>query len=492
MSHKLMIVVCALALVLGLSLSASAAVQNVKVGGDIEIKGIYQSSYDIYKEVERTLFSGSAVEAKATQYTNDPTVRDYLIETVRLYVDASLTDNVGAYVRLIQNHDMGLNNVDAADDVEVDLAYLTLNEIYGYPFSMTFGRQELLYGEGFLVADGIRDTVDSVNQTYQYDTRKSFDAFKAVWSYDPHQIDLFVAKVVEGSNVPVGAVPVDTDNDLYGLNYNYDGGVYGAWDVGLFYNRNNTVGLDGENQTWALSVRGEGDLPSVSLGTLALKGELVKEWGMVEGPAAGVDSELLDAWAGYVEGEYTFDNPYALYFGLGYIYMGGDDLDTDDVEQFNPLFEGETYGQIAEVVYGQGASAYANAAGLNSADTTMTNASIWKLSAGLNPTENTNIDLTYYNLTANEEMAAISQTVGGALTADPDNQNTFIGSEYDVTFTYNYSEDVSFGLMYALFIPGKFFELGDGETQTDAVGDTEWDISLENAQELLGSVKVTF
>ncbi len=47
MSHKLLTVVCALALVLGLSFSATAAVQNVKVGGDIEIKGIYQRAYDI-------------------------------------------------------------------------------------------------------------------------------------------------------------------------------------------------------------------------------------------------------------------------------------------------------------------------------------------------------------------------------------------------------------------------------------------------------------
>jgi hypothetical protein len=366
---------------------------------------------------------------------------------------------------------MGLNTFDAADDVEVDLAYLTLSEIYGYPFSLTFGRQELRYGEGFLVGDGIRDTVDSVNQTYQYDTRKAFDAFKAVWSYDPHQIDLFIAKITEGSNVDpiVGGAPVDTDEDLYGLNWNYDGGVYGLWDFGLFYDRNNTVAADGENQTWALSVRGEGDLPSVSSGTLALKGEIVKEWGTVEGNLTTTgDQEILDSWAGYIEGEYTFDNVYAPYIGLGYIYMGGDDLDTDEVEGFNPLFEDETYGEIAEVVYGL----Y-----FMTGDTTITNASIWKLSAGFNPTENTNIDLTYYNLWAPQHVIAF--------TGDPDDQSSDIGSEYDVTFTYNYSEDVTFGLMYALFVPGNFFEMG----AEDVAG---LNVDLDNAQELLGSVKVTF
>jgi len=461
MSHKLLTVVCALALVLSFSFSAKAAVQNVKVGGDIDVKGIYQTGYDMYDKVEAIVLSGTVAEADVTLYENDPVVQDYLMETVRLYVEAALTDNVSAYVRLLQSHDWGINDIDPGDDVEVDLAYLTLSEMYGYPFALTVGRQELRYGEGFLVGDGIRDTVGVVNQTYQYDTRKAFDAIKAVWSYDPHQIDLFIAKVVEGSNV---AVPVDTDNDLYGLNWNYDGGVYGLWDFGLFYNRNNTVNLDAENQTWALSVRGEGNLPSVSSGTLALKGEIVKEWGIVEGTAAGVDSENLDAWGGYVEGEYTFDNVYAPYFGVGYIYMSGDDNETDDVEQFNPLFEDETYGEIAEVVYGLGATGVFGWPGMTG-DTMITNASIWKISAGFNPTENTNIDFTYYNLWAPREVLSL-------YTADTDDQSNDIGSEYDLSFTYNYSEDVTFGLMYALFVPGKFFEVGANNSETDTLGDT--------------------
>lgn len=495
MSHKLLTVVCALALVLGLSFSATAAVQNVKVGGDITIRGIYQNAYDIYNEVENA--------AGVTQYDNNPTVHDYLIQQTRLYVAASLTDNVEAYVRLINDRDWGLNNFDAADDVEVDLAYLTLNEMYGYPCSLTIGRQELLYGEGFLVGDGIRGTVDTVNQTYQYDSRKSFDAIKAVWDYEPHQIDLFVAKITEGSNMDplatgvAGVVnsyqnamilwpnplPRNTDNDLYGINWNYDGGVYGLWDFGLFHNRSNVVGSDIEGQLWALSVRGEGTLPQITNGTLALKGEIVKEWGMVEqnqtiGTALTGDAERLDAWGGYVEGEYTFDNAYAPYFGLGYIYMSGDDTGSDRIEQFNPLFEDEKFGEIADVVYGQYllTSSPSNTS-LRVSDAAMTNVQIWKLSTGFNPTENTALDLTFYSLTAPEEVLSLSGTI--------DDQRHYIGSEYDLDFTYNYSEDVTFGLLYALFIPGNFFEMGDDDTAA-------FDVSLERAQELMGSVTVVF
>ena len=487
MKHKLLTAVCALALVLSFSFSATAAVQNVQVGGDIEVKGIYQSAYDIVNEIEFnnvTVYDNNGFGGAA-----DGTVHDYLSQTVRLYVDASLTDNVEAYVRLIYVQDWG--NMVNNDDIELDLAYITLNDIYGYPFSLTIGKQELLYGEGFLVGDGVRPgTIDSLGTVYQYDNRKAFEAIKAVWDYEPHQIDLFVAKIIEGAAVapvavaaPVapwsnGVQPVDSDVDLYGLNWNYDGGMYGLWDLGLFYARSNiVVASDGENQTWALSLRGEGTIPQINVGTLALKGEIVKEWGTVEPgmqpvTAATGDIENLNAWGGYVEGEYTFDNVYAPYLGLGYIFMSGDNDDSDAIEQFNPLCEDETYGQIAEVIYSQ---QYWQGTG----DTSMTNASIWKLSAGVNPTENTTLDLTYYSLSASQPI--------WAWTGDADDQNQYIGSEYDVTFNYNYSEDVTFGVMYALFIPGKFFEEGASEVAGDP-----WDYSLENAQELVGSVKVVF
>ena len=498
MSHKLLTVVCALALVLVSSIGATAAVQNVKVGGDIEIMGVYQNSYDMYNEIEL---------ANVTIYDNNGwaglggnTVHDFLLTITRLYVSASLTDNVEAYVRVINQRDWDLNYAPfgaVADDVNIDLSYLTLSEMYGYPCSLTIGRQELLYGEGFLVGDGVRG-IDA-SQNYQYDPRKAFDAIKAVWDYEPHQVDVFIAKALEGGNLPFGgpgvgvpAVPTDIDNDLYGVNWNYDGGVYGLWDFALLYNRNNTVGWDAENQTWAISIRGEGNIPSVSVGTLALKGEIVREWGIVEQFAnlgtTGVfgssnDAERLAAWGGYIEGEYTFDNPYFPYFGLGYIYMSGDNYNTDPIEQFNPLFEDEKYGEIADVLYGMGGIAGAavtapgaGAVGLG-VDTSITNAQIWKLAFGLNPTENTAIDLTFYSLSAAQEVFSAS--------GDSDDHKLFIGSEYDLTFNYNYSEDVTFGLLYALFIPGKYFEWG----ADDVAG---LDINLSNAQEVMGSVKVTF
>jgi hypothetical protein len=495
MSHKLLTAFCALVLVLGLSFGAKAEVQNVKVGGSINLKGIYQDAYDVYSKVEVNNVEVYRNNDPALGAANASTAQDFLINTVEVYVDAALTDNVDAYVLLTQDRDWGLIN-DPADDVEAELVYLTLNDMYGYPFTLCLGRQNLLYGEGFLVGDGNRlwpasVSDDTVNMTYQYDNRKAFDAIKAVWNYEPHQIDIFTAKTQE-------AYFNNTDRDLYGINWNIDGGMYGIWDAGLFWAEQNPATV-GTNETIALSVRGEGTLPQITTGTLALKGEIVKEWGEVAAGAGPwnnaavyqrAEQERRNAWGGYLEGEYTFDNPYAPYFGVGYIYMSGDkepdELD-GNVEEFDPMFEDERYGEIAEVIYGQGATAYVN--GFNGmstgGETSMTNARIWKLSGGFNPTENTNIDLTYYKLTADQKVYSQTQRLGED--NDADDQNKDIGDEFDLTFTYDYTEDVSFGLLYAVFNPGNFFEMGADEVEAN-----DMDISLDRASELLGSVKVTF
>ena len=87
-------------MVLGSSFSAKAVVQNVKVGGDIEIKGIYQHAYDIYDDVSSLL---DPTAPFMSPYDNNAKIHDYLTSITRLYVEASLTDNVTAMVRVI-NH----------------------------------------------------------------------------------------------------------------------------------------------------------------------------------------------------------------------------------------------------------------------------------------------------------------------------------------------------------------------------------------------------
>ena len=651
MSHKLLSVFCALVLVLGLSFSTEAAVQNVKVGGDIQIRGIWQNEYDLNSSIRGPLgdvptatnpantalfvqttalmntlsdnqlgvvnyylvqmrvpvgtipnfaantigwtdlqdidsvnsgevgvpvagiafggigaaagvstnrlvaisildqtrpgagigtlpavtgltagdYNPSNIRARKEDTNNTPapsddaSSQDWYDSVARVYVEASLTDNVTAHVRILSERDWDTLAGTGVDTVEVDLAYLTLGDVYGYPLSLTFGRQELAYGEGFLIGDGTQMAAD----TYQWDCRTSFDALKGVWMYEPHQIDVFVSKIQDGYFL-------GQDLDLYGANWNIDGGMYGVWDIGLFHTSQHTNNVsivpgtviygdpgtgaadtlttagaavtatpvnapngvvgdnlwEGDNSTTALSVRGEGTVPQITTGTLALKGEIVKEWGRVATrPYAYIQdpnnpTDLLaegnqrtrDAWAGYVEGEYTFDNPYTPYLGLGYVFMTGDKNNDDSVidndgkiETFDPLFENVKYGEIADWVYGNMTN---NRSWDGSTSRGMTNASIWKASFGVKPTENFLIDLTYYNFRTNRpEYNVLTQ----------DNTSSDVGQEYDLSLSYDYTEDVSFGLLYAHFVPGKYWD--------DALLAEDFD---DVARELLGSVKVTF
>ena len=45
-----------------------------------------------------------------------------------------------------------------------------------------------------------------------------------------------------------------------------------------------------------------------------------------------------------------------------------------------------------------------------------------------------------------------------------------LGSELDLTLTYDYTEDVSFGLLAGWFFPGKYWISGQDDIATDIVG----------------------
>ena len=78
---KRLILVLALALVVGLTFSAAyAEVQNVKVSGDITVSGVARNHFDL----TRNLGDSSALK------------QNFLMSQIRVRIDADLTDNVMA------------------------------------------------------------------------------------------------------------------------------------------------------------------------------------------------------------------------------------------------------------------------------------------------------------------------------------------------------------------------------------------------------------
>ncbi|MDP2831026.1 MAG: putative porin, partial [Candidatus Omnitrophota bacterium] len=198
---KRLILVLALALVVGLTFSAAyAEVQNVNVSGDINVLGVTRSNFDLgYGPVNN----------------ND---QNLFTTQIRVRIDADLTDNVMATVRLINERNWSGETVSSTD-IDLDLAYVTLKEFLYSPLTLTVGRQELRFGNALIVGNGTQLVNGSAalnGLPRDLTIRKAFDAIRATLNYDPLIIDAVYAKV---SNLNTNT---SDDNDLIGINASYD------------------------------------------------------------------------------------------------------------------------------------------------------------------------------------------------------------------------------------------------------------------------------
>ncbi|HEX68509.1 MAG TPA: hypothetical protein ENG13_05565, partial [bacterium] len=109
MGSRIKLIVLAFVLFAGYSLALNAEVQNVRVGGDIEVRGIWQKDVDLIAE-------DSYGDGKSAPEWI-PRTTQFLYQIARIYVSADLTDNVNAYVRFVNDRTWG--TMPQASDIEV-------------------------------------------------------------------------------------------------------------------------------------------------------------------------------------------------------------------------------------------------------------------------------------------------------------------------------------------------------------------------------------
>jgi hypothetical protein len=227
MSKRLVLVVCALFMV-AMAVPAFAAVQNVKVSGDIDARYIVRNSLDLAKD------SGAGGDDQISVFNT----------ITRLRVDADLTDNVQTVVRLVNERNWTDTDINATDtDIDLDLAYVTMKEFLYAPLTLAIGRQELHFGNDMIIGDRTTNQTTGYTEATGYtnnvngdlSSRKAFDAIRATLNYDPLVIDVVMAKIDE--NLVTGSVSSD-DVDLFGINANYKlGGKYNTTVEGYLWNR---------------------------------------------------------------------------------------------------------------------------------------------------------------------------------------------------------------------------------------------------------------
>ncbi|MDD2680434.1 MAG: alginate export family protein [Candidatus Omnitrophica bacterium] len=460
---KRLILIFALFFVLGVAFTAYAEVQNVKVSGDLEFIGFSREL-----QIARTAINTKTQTAAAT--------------IARVRIDADLTDNVMTTVRLINERFWGStgDNQNSTNEnntnVDIDLAYVTLKEFLYSPLSLTVGRQELHYGSDMIVGNpntnNVADGASPFNSTNgsivpDFSKRKSFDAVRAVLDYNPLVIDLVAAQVRKNN------LFTDTSRNLYGINASYainnNNTVEGYWFEKRLGRKLATAPENKIETTHNLGVR---VVSKELIPNLTLQAEGAYQFG-TRVNAAGTDhpTQRRSAMAGEVSATYDMKKvKYEPTATLLYNYFSGNREDGNKYHGWDPMYENQTFGNLANVLFNQ-----TNQHQLGGVLTAK-------------PMTDVIVKGEYYAYwwdkrngdSATRTLSATYLGQGANLNAPTMTQKKFLGQEVDLTATYNYTEDVQFALMGGLFFPGNSFE----KDQTNG--------SRHVAKEVIGSMKVTF
>jgi len=474
-----LIVVGLLAFAVALTGTAYAEVQNIKVSGDIDLKGISHQNYDLKDKQRNFSHEGTGGPDNVSNDDNE----SFFLSTVHLKVDADLTDNVSTTVRLLNQRKWD-NHVAGDDQMSLDTAYVTLREFLYSPLTVIAGRQDLNYGTGFIVGAGrladpegvFPSTATTGNQStgQEYSAHNSFDAIRAILDFAPLTVEGLISK-----NNETGVLT--NDEDLYGLIVNYK---LDRWDAEIepywfFLNDESgarTVTVNDSvlssnaarayeiNRVHTVGIRGA----ATPIENLRLNGEVAHQFGELidTGPAGALvdySERDRDAWGANVYANYTWAQvPWTPATGLGWVFFSGEEAtaergtsgagltsQNDDFNAWDSIYRGSFTNYIQDFLGGQDAPANL----YTTLDRNDTSAS-------------TNRHYLYADLSA-KPMKDV--TLWGRYTrswfdeAPRPGRDDHAGDEVDVKVLYDYTEDVQLAAFAGWFLPGDYY---DGETNS--------------------------
>ena len=410
-------------------------------------------------------------------------------------VDADLSDNVQTVLQLLNERAWGDNTNSNANNIDINLAYVTLREFLYSPLTVVVGRQNLNYGNGFIVGNlGPNNSTSGNIGSFAGDWTLStvHDAVKAILDYKPLTIDMFVSK--ENSNVVTGTSAKNDDVDLFGVNANYQLGddmnsVVEAYFFGKI-NRSNNV-----NTSIPRAKTDKVYVPGLRASTnpisgLNVQGEVAWQRGTrTNNNGSSVVNEPREAFGAQAIVNYQVKQEdvekYKPVLQGVYTFVSGDSNPADaDITHPNarsnetftgwdPMFEAQAGGKVYNALFN------------------LTNAHIVELSAGFTPIEDVMAKLSWTGIWLDKSLTRqlgtnaglTSGTVLISPTGSPGSNavtsNLALGQEIDADLTYNYTEDVLFGLSLGVFFPGDAF----AETASN---------SRKSASQAIAHVGVTF
>jgi hypothetical protein len=441
---KRLILVLALALLVGLTFSAAyAEVQNVKVSGDIVASGVSRNHFNL---VNTNPGDKSVLK------------QSFLMSQVRVRVDADLTDNVMATVRLINEriwngqNDTNTGSGNNSTNIDVDLAYVTMKEFLYSPLTLTIGRQEIKFGNGLVIGNA-KAAGGTTSVPTDLSERKAFDAIRATLDYDPLVVDLVYAQVKQTNSVDRNTVSLAGVNASYALDKKTNVSVY------YWLKRNNNNAAATATRADQLSTVGA-LISSNPIENLVASLEAAYQFGR---NAESANQKKHDAWALQAMADYTFAKVKTTpKIGASYTYLSGNTNGNSRNAGWDPLFYDQKLNNIVYTLL------------------PFSNMNAFNIKGSCKPVDDVTVSVVYgYYDVAQKNSASFTvpntYDNNAAYYTGTYTGKRHLGSAIDGTITYDYTEDVQFGLTGGIFTPGSAL-VSDSAT----------------AQQVIGSMKVSF
>jgi hypothetical protein len=355
---------------------------------------------------------------------------------------------------------------------------VTLRELLYSPLTVTVGRQVFNYGNGLVMGDGGVNNQATGNLQFiaqDLTMRTTYDGVKAILDYKPLTIDMFYFK--NNQLVLNGNSESDKSNsDVFGFNTNYQlsDPMNTLLEVYMFSRVNGNNNLTAMNAASTSTAKSDTlFVPGLRASTnpikgLNLQGEVAWQLGRHEviTTVSGVhnyqEAEKRRAMAAQVMGSYAVPvmQKYKPTVNASWTYVSGD-KDPNANYGTVPFKSAKYYTAWDPFNESQGGGTIYNTL------FQLSNMNIFSVGASVNPIEDVTAAFTWNGLWASVPYSAtnpllIFQPDGGTTQLAPStkNKNTGLGNEYDVNITYNYTEDVTFGVSLGWFVPGSVFQGG--------------------------------
>jgi hypothetical protein len=461
------------------SVPGFAEVQNVRVGGNVTWRGIGQSNTDL------------------NDNDNGSSDRSYHhMLTTGINVGADLTENVSAFARIANERTLGTSGVNNGD-IDISQAWVKFKELFYSPLTVTLGTQPIWWGRGLILGSNLhRSLLTEVgglgsdrNDSIEADQFTEFTAFDAA----RFQLDLDGAAAVDMPlNLEYVFIKSTEGDHAVADDYNIHGVKLGT----------NLDDMNTEIEAYWLLMRDETATPisgiiveprgnAGSVHTIGLRGsaqpgessllfaEAAYQFGdavtdMDEGTHAIGDNHAA-AWLFNLGGELSLGDDASMSPKLGaeWIYTSGNDLD-GAFSGWQPVAPGyfPTLIRAYQVRSSLSALYPVTQTGVTSA---FTNQHELALYGGLKPMEDLSLDSRLAFFFSDVAIRQPGNVVNG-------NRDNYLGTEIDTWLTYNYTEDVQFGVSYGVFFPGSAF----------VEGSSPFAGSRSTAQQLVSTVSVKF